>query len=193
MHGSKPRRCRTCSKTPHPTALAYLRPSPPQRPSPQNQRTGQNEGRSKQRPEKPCRPNQGVFDDLVTIARDPAPDPIPNSAVKTLCVNGTASQDVGESIVARSSNTPCVRITRKNEDNHRPFFLTAHAPNTNHKPQLGRQTPAPPQPHNTPAGWSSPVARQAHNLKVRGSNPLPATNTPEGHRPSGVLAVEAGE
>ena len=27
------------------------------------------------------------------------------------------------------------------------------------------------------AGWSSPVARQAHNLKVRGSNPLPATNS----------------
>ena len=28
------------------------------------------------------------------------------------------------------------------------------------------------------AGWSSPVARQAHNLKVVGSNPTPATNTP---------------
>jgi hypothetical protein len=26
----------------------------------------------------------------------PAPDPIPNSAVKTLSANGTASQDVGE-------------------------------------------------------------------------------------------------
>ena len=28
------------------------------------------------------------------------------------------------------------------------------------------------------AGWSSPVARQAHNLKVVGSNPTPATKSP---------------
>ena len=34
--------------------------------------------------------------DLVVIAGDNTPDPIPNSAVKALCANGTASQDVGE-------------------------------------------------------------------------------------------------
>jgi len=36
------------------------------------------------------------LDDLVVMARGPTPDPIPNSAVKTLSANGTASQDVGE-------------------------------------------------------------------------------------------------
>src|SRR5271170_4838238 len=32
-----------------------------------------------------------------------APDPIPNSAVKTLRANGTPSQDAGEYVAARSS------------------------------------------------------------------------------------------
>ena len=36
------------------------------------------------------------FDDLVVMARGQAPDPIPNSAVKTLSADGTASQGVGE-------------------------------------------------------------------------------------------------
>ena len=36
------------------------------------------------------------FDDLVVIARGQTPDPIPNSAVKTLSADGTASQDAGE-------------------------------------------------------------------------------------------------
>ena len=36
------------------------------------------------------------FDDLVAIARGPTPDPIPNSAVKTLSADGTPSQDAGE-------------------------------------------------------------------------------------------------
>ena len=31
------------------------------------------------------------LDDLAAIARGNTPDPIPNSAVKTLCANGTAS------------------------------------------------------------------------------------------------------
>jgi hypothetical protein len=31
------------------------------------------------------------FDDLVVMARGQAPDPIPNSAVKTLSADGTAS------------------------------------------------------------------------------------------------------
>ena len=34
--------------------------------------------------------------DLVALARGPTPDPIPNSAVKTLSADGTASQGVGE-------------------------------------------------------------------------------------------------
>jgi len=33
---------------------------------------------------------------LVATARGNTPDPIPNSAVKTLSANGTASQDAGE-------------------------------------------------------------------------------------------------
>ena len=36
------------------------------------------------------------FDDLVVVARGNTPDPIPNSAVKTLSADGTPSQDVGE-------------------------------------------------------------------------------------------------
>src|ERR1051326_1088391 len=36
------------------------------------------------------------FPGLVAIARGHTPDPIPNSAVKTLSANGTASQDAGE-------------------------------------------------------------------------------------------------
>ena len=36
------------------------------------------------------------FDDLVVMARGETPDPIPNSAVKTLSADGTASQGVGE-------------------------------------------------------------------------------------------------
>ena len=36
------------------------------------------------------------LDDLVAIARGNTPDPIPNSAVKTLSANGTTSQGVGE-------------------------------------------------------------------------------------------------
>ena len=34
---------------------------------------------------------EGGLDDLVAIARGQTPDPIPNSAVKTLSANGTAS------------------------------------------------------------------------------------------------------
>ena len=33
---------------------------------------------------------------LVAMAGGPTPDPIPNSAVKSPCADGTASQDVGE-------------------------------------------------------------------------------------------------
>jgi hypothetical protein len=38
----------------------------------------------------------GGFDGLVAMARGKTPDPIPNSAVKTLSADGTASQGVGE-------------------------------------------------------------------------------------------------
>ena len=36
------------------------------------------------------------FDDLVVMAKGSTPDPIPNSAVKTLRANGTVSQGTGE-------------------------------------------------------------------------------------------------
>jgi len=35
-------------------------------------------------------------DDLVVMARGQTPDPIPNSAVKTLSADGTVSQGTGE-------------------------------------------------------------------------------------------------
>ncbi len=38
---------------------------------------------------------------LVAIAGTQTPDPIPNSEVKRPSANGTASQDVGESVAAR--------------------------------------------------------------------------------------------
>ena len=38
------------------------------------------------------------------------------------------------------------------------------------------------------AGWSSLVARWAHNPKVEGSNPSPATNTPQGLRVSSQIS-----
>jgi hypothetical protein len=79
----------------------------------------------------------------------PAPDPIPNSAVKTPSAHGTVPQGTGESVAARSSNPP----------------------------STPRARPTNPAPHIPPnAGWSSPVARQAHNLKAAGSNPAPATS-----------------
>ena len=43
-----------------------------------------------------AKPIRVVIDDLVVVARGNTPDPIPNSAVKTLSADGTPSQDVGE-------------------------------------------------------------------------------------------------
>ena len=39
---------------------------------------------------------QLFFTELVTIAKRPEPDPIPNSTVKRFSANGTKSQDLGE-------------------------------------------------------------------------------------------------
>jgi hypothetical protein len=107
---------------------------------------------------------------LVAIARGPAPDPIPNSAVKTLSAHGTAAQAAEESVAAR----PPPRKTCPRESGERGSVY----PSRNAlfiRRQLCAAIP-------TRAGWSSPVARQAHNLKVVGSNPTPATikaGTPE--------------
>ncbi len=47
--------------------------------------------------EQPIRTTQrGGLAGLVAIARGQTPDPIPNSAVKTLCANGTAAQAAEE-------------------------------------------------------------------------------------------------
>src|SRR4029077_7101550 len=43
---------------------------------------------------------------LVAIARGQTPDPIPNSAVKTLCADGTAPQGAEEWVAARPANHP---------------------------------------------------------------------------------------
>ena len=49
------------------------------------------------------KPSVWFLDDLVVLAKAPTPDPIPNSAVKAFSAHGTASQDAGESVAARSS------------------------------------------------------------------------------------------
>jgi hypothetical protein len=48
----------------------------------------------------------GGCDSLVATARGQTPDPIPNSAVKTLSADGTASQDAEEQVAARLSQPP---------------------------------------------------------------------------------------
>ena len=94
----------------------------------------------------------GSFAGLVAIARGQTPDPIPNSAVKTLCAHGTAAQAAEELVAARPAKPPTLSPPSSAARNGQGF-------------------------RSTIAGWSSPVARQAHNLKVVGSNPTPATTT----------------
>ena len=53
------------------------------------------------------------LDDLVVLAGGKTPDPIPNSAVKTPSAYGTASQDAGESVTARSSKRRSQKLTTK--------------------------------------------------------------------------------
>ena len=48
----------------------------------------------------------GSFAGLVAIARGQTPDPIPNSAVKTLSAHGTAAQAAEESVAARPAKPP---------------------------------------------------------------------------------------
>ena len=43
------------------------------------------------KPRHPAGQHPGFLDDLVVMARGQTPDPIPNSAVKTLSADGTAS------------------------------------------------------------------------------------------------------
>ena len=47
-------------------------------------------------PNNPTEHPRGGLAGLVAIARGQTPDPIPNSAVKTLCANGTAAQAAEE-------------------------------------------------------------------------------------------------
>ena len=49
---------------------------------------------------------QGGLAGLVATARGQTPDPIPNSAVKTLSADGTASQDAEEQVAARPAKPP---------------------------------------------------------------------------------------
>ncbi len=92
----------------------------------------------------------------------PAPDPIPNSDVKTTSAHDTAPQGAGKSVAARSSEPTHQHTT------HKTHRHTARETKTAQSATRRRST-------DTHAGWSSPVARQAHNLKVTGSNPVPAT------------------
>jgi hypothetical protein len=63
-------------------------------------------------PSQPPKPARGGRDSLVATARGPAPDPIPNSAVKTLSADGTASQDAEEQVAARLSRPPSGPLPR---------------------------------------------------------------------------------
>ena len=97
---------------------------------------------------------------LVVEAEDVPPDPISNSAVKASSAHGTVPQGTGESVTARPAKCSQPRIP---------------SPRSGSAPRPSGPAPA--------AGWSSPVARQAHNLKVTGSNPVPATTSPDTQKP----------
>ena len=119
-----------------------------------------------------------------------APDPIPNSDVKTTSAHDTAPQGAGKSVAARSSEPPATTSS-----DPRQHTIQAHTPQgartgahrqhqkqcAGHTDQMSRRRHhrrcADRRHHRrcaANAGWSSPVARQAHNLKVTGSNPVPA-------------------
>ena len=90
---------------------------------------------------------------------DIPPDPIPNSAVKACCADGTMSRHgrVGRCLVfqpheTHRSKSPTLPIPERLSDSG--FFPF-------------------PQQSSVWRGVSSPVARQAHNPKVAGSNPAP--------------------
>ena len=51
---------------------------------------------------------------LVAIAGTQTPDPIPNSEVKRPSANGTASQDVGESVAARPAKRKKILYKKPN-------------------------------------------------------------------------------
>ena len=130
---------------------------------------------------------QGVAG-LVAMARGQAPDPIPNSAVKTLSADGTAPRRRGR--VGRRQARPARCHSARCPD---PDPVGRRGPPM---PPAARPGTAGPARHPG-AGWSSPVARQAHNLKVAGSNPAPATNfidsTGKPLSPSGFFAFVASE
>ena len=77
---------------------------------------------------------QGGLASLVATARGQTPDPIPNSAVKTLSADGTAAQAAEEQVAARLAKPPTPRTrsagppTRRGTP--RPGPATAAAPNT---------------------------------------------------------------
>ena len=160
----------------------HLRKSPPQAPIPWCQipsrpRTGPIP-RPRGRFEIRAVLNSGVHDSgfmtsgglasLVATARGQTPDPIPNSAVKTLSADGTAAQAAEEQVAARLAKPPQPATPPANPG--RPSRPTMPRPHQIRPYRSGGPSPT------IAAGWSSPVARQAHNLKVVGSNPTPATN-----------------
>ena len=109
-----------------------------------------------------------------------APDPIPNSAVKTPSAYDTAPQGAGKSVAARSSkhqHTHQGKLAKQAAQTS--LQKQAAVASLQNKPpgELAKQAAVASLQKQAAgnAGWSSPVARQAHNLKVIGSNPIPAT------------------
>ena len=119
--------------------------------------------------------------DLVAIARAQTRDPIPNSTVKTLRAHGTASQDVGESVAARSTQrTPITNLNTKspNAGWSSPVARQAH----NLKVVGSNPTPATKSAENSPdksdcwrlrrIGWKIESSKINRLLRVR-SNRYP--------------------
>ena len=67
-----------------------------------------------------CPLSSGGRDSLVATARGQTPDPIPNSAVKTLSADGTASQDAEEQVAARLSQPPIPQPPANPPTDHPP-------------------------------------------------------------------------
>ena len=102
----------------------------------------------------PGAPIPGGRDSLVVTARGQTPDPIPNSAVKTLSADGTASKDAEEQVAARLSQPPTAPIPREPP----PPPPRGESPVAHHRRQTRR-----------PAGrrWSTATPRPPDQVRGR--------------------------
>ena len=134
------------------------------------------------------RPLIPVFGRPGGYSGEPEPDPIPNSAVKLSCANGTKSRRLGRvgRCQACQGQEPGLRYQSSvvraqlselscQSSGIRARVLELRTGPASNTPLHDHSITLEPNASGIDAGWSSPVARQAHNLKVVGSNPTPAT------------------